>query len=87
MSAVLLSIPCLNCGGTMVRTEEFTENRVQFDIYQCPNEECARKVCVIFEPAGGLEPEEVPFLQREVARRGAFFPSDAGRGGGFGHLD
>ena len=87
--AAPLAIACQGCGLALARVEMVDEGRVRFDLYRCSDPACARKVAVLFEPVGGLAPEEESFVKREIARRGAFFPSDlnqGGSGGGFGRL-
>lgn len=89
-----LTIPCHVCGRVMQRIEEFREDRAAFDLYQCQQASCGRKTSIVFEPEGGPTPDERSFVEREVARRGAFFPSDYTRGvgklgpggGGFGRF-
>lgn len=84
----ILVIPCQGCGGTLARVERVEEGKTRFDLYQCADDSCRRKVAVIFEPVGGLAAEESTYIQREIARRGAFFPADYGSSGGrgFGRL-
>lgn len=82
----VLAIACQGCGEAMARVEEVDQGKVRFDLYRCNMKDCARKVVVLFEPTGGLTPAEEPLVKREIARRGAFFPSDFNNGGGFGRL-
>lgn len=62
----------------MVRVEVVaqSEQGPPLDCYQCPDDTCKRKAIVVFEPSGGLSEKEATFVEREIARRGAFFPSD-----------
>lgn len=69
-------ITCPACHLQMERIETFREDRIAFDAYKCPEPTCAKNVGVIFEPDGGFNEEERSFIEREIARRGAFFPSD-----------
>ena len=71
-----ITIPCEACGRPLGRVETFAEGRTTFDVYQCAESPCARKAVVIYEPPGGLLDEEVTFIEREIARHGAFFPGD-----------
>lgn len=71
-----LRIPCPACTEPMARVEVVDEPRVKLDTYRCNREACGRKAVVVFEPEGGLSEPEQSFVEREIARRGAFFPSD-----------
>lgn len=79
------AVRCRACGSEM-RPEDVvtppTGTGPVIEMYQCPDDECARRAAVIFEPAGGMNDDDRSFVEREVARRGAFFPSDFGGGGG-----
>ena len=83
-----LVVPCHVCSEPMARVETVgqTADGPAFDCYQCQVGGCGRKVVVVFEPAGGLSAPQQTFIEQEIARRGAFFPSDhtfgSGRGGG-----
>lgn len=79
------TILCPACGLAMIRKDASLDRGVEIDTYQCPDEECARKAVVVFEPPGGLSEEDQSWVEREIARRGAFFPSDY-RPGGAGRL-
>lgn len=47
----------------------------KFVIYKC--EACGRKAALILEPAtGAMTDSQKSWVEREVARHGAFFPSD-----------
>lgn len=82
------TILCRECGAAMEAAETVTPPRGRgptIQMFQCPAEECARRAAVIYEPAGGLSEDDRSFVEREVARRGAFFPGEyTGGGGRFG---
>lgn len=74
--------------GTMllVAEEKESEDGPRVEVYQCERGDCGRRVAVVYEPAGGMSEEQQSWVEREVARHGAFFPSDyrgGGSGGGF----
>lgn len=71
---------CLRCGQEMQGNEKVNHpgGSCRIEVYACP---CGRKAVIMFELAGGLSVEEDDWVQREVARRGAFFPSDFSGGG------
>lgn len=46
------------------------------EVYVCETESCQLRAAILFEPQGGLTDEQRSFVEREVGRRGAFFPSD-----------
>lgn len=78
-------VRCRACGTEMRAEDVVTPPKGSgpvIEMFQCPDEECARRAAVIFEPAGGMSDDERSFVEREVARRGAFFPSDFGSSGG-----
>lgn len=78
------AVRCLNCGGDMRPEEVVTPPKggPTIEMYECGNDECKRRAALIFEPAGGMGEDDRSFVEREVARRGAFFPSDFGAAGG-----
>lgn len=76
MTTPEVPIPCPQCGDPLARVEEMRENGVVVDLYKCQLEDCGRKAVVIYEPSGGYGEDQQTFIQREIARRGAFFPSD-----------
>ena len=77
MNTPVVPIPCQGCGAEAIeRVEQLRENGVVVDLYKCGNEECGRKAVIIYEPTGGYSEDQQTFIQKEVARRGAFFPSD-----------
>ena len=47
----------------------------RIDLYACA-QGCSGKFAVIFELDGAYVQPEPGFVEREVARRGAFFPAD-----------
>jgi hypothetical protein len=81
-----LALPCHGCGAAMRRVMqvEETPKGPAIDVYQCETDGCKLKIDVIYEPAGGLSEAQKTWLEREVARTGAFFPADYRSGGGFG---
>lgn len=76
MKTAEVQIACQSCGTPIVRIEEMRENGVVVDLYKCQVADCGRKVVIVFEPEGGYSEDQQGFVQREIARRGAFFPSD-----------
>lgn len=64
----------------MAATEsvEHPGGAARVEAYAC---ECGRKAVVMFEHKGGLTEDEQGWVEREVARRGSFFPGDYGGGG------
>jgi hypothetical protein len=71
-------LACIACKGPMVAREEvpYPGQGPKLEVYECADEACHRKAVILFEPGGGLSDEERGWVEREVARRGAFFPSD-----------
>lgn len=62
---------------------EQTEQGPRMEFLKCATPQCAGgRVAVIFEMHGANARPEEGFVEREVARRGAFFPSDYTGGGG-----
>lgn len=82
------TLECRKCGDPLadVADEGITQGTdgPQILVYRCPR--CEIKAVVIFEPTGGVTPEQESWVQREVAARGHFFPSDFTVGGSFGRL-
>ena len=70
---------CPTCRAEMVRMTclEATGETPRIETYQCQRGDCRRrpKLAVIHE-FEGFTPEVESFVRREVARTGAFFPSD-----------
>lgn len=73
-------ITCPSCFGAMSRREVVEQPSgvpgPRIELYQCVDAECARKAALMYEPGGGLTEDQKTFVEREVARLGAFFPSD-----------
>ena len=79
--ASALAVMCHACSATMalvleVPNPEGMADGVRIEVYQCSADGCGRKVDVIYEPVTGLTEPEKTWVEREVARTGAFFPSD-----------
>ena len=79
-----LTILCSTCHQPLQRQSALstpqTDEGPRIDVYLC--EACqAGKVAVLFELDGAHVAPYEGWVQREVARRGAFFPSDYTRGG------
>jgi hypothetical protein len=53
-----------------------SESGPPFDMYRCGDSTCARKAVVLWEPKGGMNEDQANWIQQEISRRGAFFPSD-----------
>lgn len=66
----------------MDRTEVVLEKPYPpMEFYRCGKVECGRKAVVIYEPATGMDHDTRSWVDKEIARRGAFFPGDyVGRG-------
>lgn len=52
------------------------------ELYACETESCGRKAALMYEPGREMTAEELSWVEQEVSRHGAFFPSDYGGGGG-----
>lgn len=81
-----LVILCPSCRQPLERGEviDQTDKNPRIDFYACPREGCqGNKIAVFFE-VSGQHTHEPGFVEREIARRGAFFPADfqGNRGGG-----
>jgi hypothetical protein len=80
MSASNAVIVCPACGGAMLlEGQPIVPPKGKgptVEMYQCEGEMCQRRAALIFEPEGGLTDEDRSWVEREVARRGAFFPAD-----------
>ena len=61
---------------------EQSETTPRIEVLKCPTGH--GKIACVFELTFGGTAETEAFVQREIARRGAFFPSDYNRGGGRG---
>jgi hypothetical protein len=72
---------CADCGASMRRVEEVQHPTAKcrfLEFYQCNAEACARKLVLQWErPDGSLTDEDLSWVEREVLRRGSWFPSDA----------
>lgn len=72
-----VEISCPTCGTRMSRREVVTQdNGPRIELYQCDDKECGRKAALMYEPGGGLTSDQRSFVEKEVARLGAFFPHD-----------
>lgn len=78
-----LVIICPTCRATLLRVDvvEQSAQGPRIEFYQCEKDTCVGKLAVLFELSGDLRPTEPGFVEREVGRRGAFFPQDFGAGG------
>jgi hypothetical protein len=82
-----LVVLCHLCHQPMVSLEtvEQTADHPRMEFLQCQNPSgCSGgRLAVIYELSGDHAPVEPGLVEREIARRGAFFPSDynAGRRG------
>ncbi len=72
---------CADCGGSMQRVEEVEHPTAKCRFlwfFEC--QQCQRRAVLQWEkPDGSLTPEEESWVEREVANRGSWFPSDYGR--------
>lgn len=75
------SVLCLSCRESMTPGETVAHpgGAAQLEVYDCIS--CGRKAVISYELRGELSAEEASWVEREVGRRGAFFPSDYGGGG------
>ncbi len=77
MESAEITLRCPACGAQMLRREVVTqENGPRIELYKCEDNQCARKAALMYEPGGGLTEEGKSFVEREVARMGAFFPHE-----------
>lgn len=67
---------CRRCGTDMVVETEIRDNNAEVDIFVCQNASCVARVAVIWEPEGGYTEAQQTWIEREIARHGAFFPTD-----------
>lgn len=67
-----------SCRAAMTRvgTKDHPDGTQHLEFYQCTATECARRVCLWWELTGRPTEEQRSWVEREVARNGAFFPSD-----------
>lgn len=74
-----LIIACPRCHAPLALFDllEQTAETPRLEFYTCQADGCSPlKFAVYWERGDGLGPPEPGFVDREVARRGAFFPSD-----------
>lgn len=75
-----IKLPCPACGVDLQKSGEIKEDEqgrpLAIELYQCVDASCGRKAVLMFEPKGGLSADQRGFVEREIARHGAFFPSD-----------
>jgi len=71
-------VVCHACGVLMLvaNTIEQSESGPRIVLLQCPDASCGRKSALIQEPSSGMTQESENWVMREVARSGAYFPSD-----------
>jgi hypothetical protein len=70
---------CATCGADMTRVDRAPHPgaAIELDFYQCSVLTCGRKVALWWELTGKpLTADEMSWVEREVRRRGAFFPAD-----------
>lgn len=72
---------CPSCKEPMRHVEEARSpspiEGILLDFYRCVGPDCGRKVALWWELTGqGMKPGQQSWVEREVARKGAFFPSD-----------
>lgn len=61
----------------MERFHDDTNGPVRLEIYQCSVAACGLKVALWWEIDGkALSPDQMTWVERQVAARGAFFPAD-----------
>lgn len=68
---------CEHCRGVMKRAfeERHPDGLAFLDGYQCDG--CGRKAVLYWEMTGrGVTPEVRGWVEREIAKKGSFFPSD-----------
>lgn len=75
------SVRCRFCQAMLAPTESVPhpQGACHVEFYAC---ECGHKAVVMFEVRGMLSAEEQSWVDREVARRGSFFPTDFKQGAG-----
>jgi hypothetical protein len=82
-----LTLLCVTCHQPMERIDivEQNDQGPRMEFYQCPAATCSgAKLAIIFELGGDLTATQQSYVEREVARRGSFFPADYMQGGGRG---
>lgn len=77
----MATLTCPACGSDMrlLREQESPEglaSGVKMETHQCPADHCGRKAVVVYEPASGHSAESATWVEKEIARTGAFFPGD-----------
>lgn len=84
MSESRSEVLCARCDSVMKCVEVVTSpgNGPRIEMFQCPLDTCGLKAALMFEMMGGITDEQRSWVEKEVARRGSFFPVDFGGGGG-----
>lgn len=74
----MTGVLCKHCGDAMAMQEtvQAPNQGPTIEMFACQRETCERKAAVVYEPEGGLDLEAQSWVEREIARRGSFFPSD-----------
>ena len=79
-------VACHECGVLMLPQEtiEESDKGPRILLFKCADASCGRKVALIQEPGQGMTQAQENWVIREVARSGAYFPSDGRAPGRFG---
>lgn len=74
----MTGVLCKHCGDAMQMQEtvQAPNKGPTIEMFECAREGCQRKAAVVYEPEGGLDEQAQTWVEREIARRGSFFPSD-----------
>jgi hypothetical protein len=72
----MTGVICKHCGDAMTMQETVVapNQGPTIEMYLCARDD--RKAAVVYEPEGGLDEQAQSWVEREIARRGSFFPSD-----------
>lgn len=82
------AVVCRKCGGEAECVERIDHPKggPRIEVYRCGgagDAGCGIKAVLMYESVSGeVSDEERTWVEREVARRGSFFPTDAAPGGG-----
>lgn len=69
---------CHRCGDPMEMNEPISTPGTgpQIEMYQCPRAGCELRAALCFEAVGGNTDDQQNWVEREIARKGSFFPQD-----------
>lgn len=74
------AVVCLRCGEPAVKTDTVEHPKGRqgplIEMYKCEADTCGARAALMFEPVGGVNDDEASWVEKEVAKRGSFFPTD-----------